>query len=527
MPLSFSEKLSTLQSAGLSSMMCGKKIGLEKECLRVNSEGKISSLPHPRALGAALTNPYITTDYAEPLLELITDPMDSAAEALQFLQDTEKFVYQNLQDEILWNTSMPCVLTGEDSIKIAEYGHSNAGLMKTVYRRGLGHRYGKMMQVIAGVHYNYSLPQLFWQQYQSLVKDTSTLSDFISNQYMQLTRNLQRYGWLIPYLFGASPAVCRSFMNGIEKILEPFDDYTYHHPYATSLRLSDIGYQNYKEGKSGIKANYDSLATYVASLKHATETPCAAFEEIGLKNNNEYRQLSTNLLQIENEYYSTVRPKQIAGKYEKPSVALSKRGIAYIELRSLDVNVLEPLGISEIQLNFLEILMLYCLLQDSPLIDRTEQKEIDKNQSDTAHHGRQPGLKLHNNGKTIQLADWANELFSDMSGIAELLDAGTNQQIYQNALNHYWQSVKNPELTPSAQILAEMINNEEPFYPFSMRHSKQIASYFESLTLSEERIRFFEKTAEDSLKEQQRLEQTNSLSFDEFLQRYYAETLEQ
>ena len=524
---SFTDKLTALKSAGLAEITKGKKIGLEKECLRVSSEGSISSTPHPKVLGSALANPYITTDYAESLLELITDPMDSAAQALQFLQDTQAFVYQNLDDEILWNTSMPCVLTGEDSIKIAEYGSSNAGMMKTVYRRGLGHRYGKMMQVIAGIHYNYSLPQSFWQQYRAIINDNAPLKDFISDQYMRLTRNLQRFGWLIPYLFGASPAVCRSFIDGIEKILEPFDDYTFYQPHATSLRLSDIGYQNYKEGKSGIKANYDSLASYIESLKRATETPCAAFENIGLKNNNEYQQLSTNLLQIENEYYSTVRPKQLTGKYEKPSIALSKRGIAYIELRSLDVNVLEPLGISETQLNFLETLMLYCLLQDSPAIDRAEQKEIDNNQSDTAHHGRQPKLPLQRNGETVLLTDWANELFSEISSVAELLDIGSTEAPYQSAVNQYWQCVKDPELTPSARILAEMIKNEEPFYPFSMRYSQQNAEYFKTLSLSEERYQFYKKVAQQSIAEQQRLEQTNSLEFSEFLQRYFAETLEQ
>lgn len=526
MPSPLQEKLSALKDLGFAGLTQGKKIGLEKECLRVSSEGTISSTPHPKVLGSALTNPYITTDYAESLLEFITDPLDSAAEALQFLQDTQTFVYQNLQDEILWNTSMPCVLTGEDSIKIAEYGHSNAGTMKTVYRRGLGHRYGKMMQVIAGIHYNYSLPQTFWQQYQSILRDSSPLPEFVSEQYMRLTRNLQRFGWLIPYLFGASPAVCRSFMDGIEKILEPFDDYTYHHPYATSLRLSDIGYQNYKEGKSGIKANYDSLSSYVSSLKRATETPSPAFEKIGLINGGEYQQLSTNLLQIENEYYSTVRPKQIAGKYEKPSVALSKRGIAYIELRSLDINIFEPMGISENQLNFLELFMLYCLLKDSPLIDNTEQKEIDSNQHDTAHHGRQPGLELQRNGKPVALKTWANEIFEDIAIISELLDTNSSDGTYKKAVDTHWQSVKDSELTPSARILAEMKENNEPFYPFSMRYAQKNAEYFKSLTLPDDRIKHFEKAATKSIAEQEHLEQTDNMEFGEFLQHYFTEKLE-
>lgn len=526
MHLSFKEKISALEKLELGKLILGKKVGLEKECLRVNSEGTISTTSHPQVLGSALTNPYITTDYSESLLEFITDPMDSAAEALQFLRDTQKFVYQNLQGETLWNTSMPCVLTGEDSIKIAEYGNSNAGIMKTVYRRGLGHRYGKMMQVIAGIHYNYSLPQTFWQQYQQILEDSSSLPDFVSEQYMRLTRNLQRFGWLIPYLFGASPAVCRSFIDGIENILEPFDDYTYHHPYATSLRLSDIGYQNYKEGKSGIKANYDSLDSYVTSLKRATETPSAVFEKIGLVKNGIYQQLSTNLLQIENEYYSTVRPKQITDKFEKPSVALSKRGIAYVELRSLDINVFEPTGISENQLNFLEIFMLYCLLQDSPLIDRNEQKEIDANQHNTAHHGRQPKLELRHNDKAVLLSAWANEIFEDMQSIVELLDHNNSEQKYENALHSYWQSVEDPELTPSAKILAEMKQKQEPFYPFSMRYAKQTAAYFDSITLSDERVEFFNKIARQSIEEQKRLEDSNKLSFDEFLRRYFNETLD-
>ena len=527
MRLSLQEKISALKKLELAKLVQGKKIGLEKECLRVNNEGTISSMPHPEVLGSALTNPYITTDYAESLLEFITDPMDSATQALQFLQDTQKFVYQNLQDEILWNTSMPCVLTGEDSIQIAEYGRSNAGTMKTVYRRGLGHRYGKMMQVIAGIHYNYSLPHTFWKQYQSILRDSSPLPEFISDQYMRLTRNLQRFGWLIPYLFGASPAVCRSFMDGIEKILEPFDEYTYHHPYATSLRLSDIGYQNYKEGKSGIKANYDNLASYVSSLKRATETPSAVFEEIGLIKNNEYQQLSTNLLQIENEYYSTVRPKQIAGKYEKPSVALSKRGIAYVELRSLDINVFEPMGISKDQLNLLELFMLYCLLQESPLIARSEQKEIDSNQHNSAHHGRQPGLELQRNGKSSTLSNWANEIFDNMAKISELLDTENSDKPYEKALDTYWQSIKDSDLTPSARILAEMKEKNEPFYPFSMRYAKQNADYFKSLTLSDDRMKFFEKIARDSVAEQKVLEETDKLEFGEFLQHYFDEALEQ
>lgn len=521
------QRLANLQNTNLEALLNERKIGIEKECLRVNRQGRIADTPHPSALGSALANPYITTDYSEALLELITPPFSSISETLNFLRDTQKFVYTRLQDEILWCTSMPCVLAGEESIPIAQYGSSNAGIMKTVYRRGLGHRYGKMMQVIAGIHFNFSLPGSFWSEYQQLEKDTQALQEFISESYFKLIRNLQRFGWLVPYLFGASPAVCRTFMDGIEKILEPFDEYTFHHPYATSLRLSDIGYQNYKEGKSGIKANYDSLTSYIQCLRHAIETPSPEYIKFGVKTANGYEQLNANLLQIENEYYSTVRPKQLTGTYEKPTIALAKRGVQYIELRSLDVNVFEPLGISESQMYFLDAFLLFCLLHDSPTISTDERKEIDHNQSSTAHHGRQPGLKLHRNGKPILLCTWATEIFNTMVDLCKLLDRNHAGTPYTSALKTYYELVEDPDLTPSAKILQQMEENGESFFPYSMRHAEQHARYFQSLSQSEERTQFFRQTAEESLAKQQQMEAGDTLNFDEFLERYFAETLEQ
>lgn len=520
------QRLKALQEINSETLLRERKIGIEKECLRVNKEGKISGTPHPSSLGSALTNPYITTDYSEALLELITPPFTSIPQALEFLRDTQKFVYTQLEDEILWCTSMPCVLAGEESIPVAQYGSSNAGTMKTVYRRGLGHRYGKMMQVIAGIHFNYSLPDSFWAEYQALEKNTQPLQDFISDSYFKLIRNLQRFGWLVPYLFGASPAVCRSFMDGIEKILEPFDEYTFHHPYATSLRLSDIGYQNYKEGKSGIKANYDDLASYIRCLQYAIQTPAPAYEKFGVKTTSGYEQLNANLLQIENEYYSTVRPKQLTSTYEKPTTALAKRGVKYIELRSLDVNVLEPLGMNESQMYFLEAFMLFCLLHESPKISIDEGKEIDHNQSSTAHHGRQPGLKLQRNGKPIVLCTWATELFNAMSGVSRLLDRSQPDAPYTSALKTYYELVEDPDLTPSARILQLMQDNNEPFFPFSKRYAQQHADYFQKLSLDENRLQFFKQAARESITKQQQMEAGDTLSFDEFLARYFSETLE-
>ncbi|KPJ90018.1 MAG: glutamate--cysteine ligase [Gammaproteobacteria bacterium SG8_11] len=499
------------------------QFGLEKESLRVSDQGKIAQTPHPAALGSALTHPYITTDYSEALLELITPPLASISAALEFLQQTHQFVYSKLGNEILWSTSMPCIVTGEASIPIAYYGESHAGVMKTVYRRGLGYRYGKMMQVIAGVHFNYSLSDKFWRVYQDLEQDSRPLQDFISHSYFCMMRNLQRFGWLIPYLFGASPAVCKSFLKGVPTKLEQFDEYTYYEPYATSLRVGDIGYQNYKEGKSGIKANYDDLDAYIKSITHAIETLCPEYEKIGVKVDGQYRQLNANLLQIENEYYSSIRPKQLTGREEKPSLALKRRGVRYLELRSLDVNVYHPLGVHEQQLHFLEAFLIFCLLHDSPAISSDERNAIDKNLSTTAHRGRQPGLQLNRNNQAVSLSAWGQEICQAMESLCETLDEMKQVSVYSAALQAQLSLLHDADETPSAKILAEMRREKEAFFPFSMRYSQKHYHYFHSLELPSDIETLFGEETEKSMQQQRYLESAQEVSFDEYLERYFAQ----
>ena len=519
------KRVRDLDALGDTDLCKQNRVGLEKECLRVSEQGTIATTPHPRSLGSALTNPFITTDYSEALLEFITPPEESSKDALNFLRDIQVFAYSKLENELLWCTSMPCVLSGEDSIAIAEYGKSNAGMMKTIYRRGLGYRYSRMMQVIAGIHFNYSLSDTFWHTYQDLLGDNSPRQTFVSENYLKMIRNLQRLGWMVPYLFGASPAVCRSFMDGIEKVLKPFDEFTYYDPYATSLRLGDIGYQNYKEGKSGIKADYNSLDNYINSLRHAINTVSPDYEKIGVKINGEYRQLNTNLLQIENEYYSTIRPKQVTGRFEKPTTALAKRGVQYVELRSLDVNVFEPLGANLEQLHFLEMFLVFCLLHDSPPISLDERKEIDKNQLDTAHRGRSPEFKLHHNGNAVSLKQWALELIEAMQPVCELMDKSCDSLPYRHSLEVQRAKIVDAELTPSAKILQHMTENKQSFYPFSMEIAKQYAADFSKMELDDNRKTLFNNAVEMSLQKQQEMESADTLSFDDFLQQYFAETL--
>ncbi len=501
----------------------GRLIGVEKESLRVSPDGSISQLPHPDRLGSALTHPYITTDYSEALLEFITPPYEHTRDVLNFLRDTQAYVYGELDNEILWATSMPCVVAGETSIPIARYGKSNAGMMKTVYRRGLGHRYGRVMQVIAGVHFNYSLPDRFWRLYQSIENDRTPLQEFISEQYFAMIRNLQRFGWLIPYLFGASPAVCKSFLGGKPTSLGDFDANTFFQPFATSLRMGDIGYQNNKENEIGVKACYRNLDAYIQSLGFAIETPHKEYQDIGVKIDGEYQQLNANILQIENEYYSTVRPKQILQGNEKPTLALKRRGVKYIELRSLDVNAFEPLGVSENQMRFVEALMIFCLIHDSDQICFSEREEIDHNELLTAHRGREPGLNLQRDAGDCRLQDWASEICDQMQGVCELLDRGYRNTPYADALAEQIAKVRDAELTPSAQMLQIMRDNGESFYHFARRMSQQHFDYFKRVELPDERRQFFREQADLSLLNQQQIEVQDDMSFDDYLAAYFAQ----
>ncbi len=499
----------------------GGHIGLEKESLRVSPDGGISRVRHPLALGSALTNSYITTDYSEALTEIITPPFSNSQDAWQFLGDAHAFVYSRLEDEILWSTSMPCVLEGGANIPIAQYGSSNAGRMKTVYRKGLGHRYGRVMQVISGVHFNYSPTDEFWRMFQELERDRSAPRDFIDARYFGMVRNLKRYGWLIPYLFGASPAVCKSFIGDKETRLSEFNENTYFEPCATSLRMGDIGYTNSREKGVGINVSYNSLDAYISSMTHAINTSCPEWERIGIRVNGEYEQLNTNILQIENEHYSTVRPKQISDGMEKPVLALQRRGVRYVELRSIDVNAFHPLGVSQKQLLFLEAFMLFCLLHESSPIDNREQAEIDRNMELVAHNGRDEGLTLWRSGEEIGFGAWANEICAHMHAICEQLDAGDPNAPYASVLREQLEVIADPDLTPSARMLAEMRERGEGFFHFARRMSQQHKAFFDEWKLSGERQDLFAAEARHSLERQAAMEDGEQIPFERFLEEYF------
>jgi len=511
-----------LATAPADIFQCGG-IGLEKESLRVSKTGTLAQTPHPAVLGSALTHPYITTDYSEALLEFITPPFADVTQAMGFLRDTQQFVYGKLDDELLWSASMPCVVAGETSIPLAKYGSSNLGQMKTVYRRGLGHRYGRVMQVIAGVHFNYSFKDSFWRHYQKLENDNAPMQDFISEKYFDILRNLQRYGWIIPYLFGASPAICKSFLNGQETTLDEYNESTFYEPYATSLRLGEIGYRNSRESEVGVTANYNSLQEYIDCLRCAIQTPYEGYEEIGLVKDGVYQQLNSNILQIENEYYSSVRPKQILQGLEKPVNALRDRGVRYIELRSVDISPFDPTGVNEAQLRFIQAFIIFCSLQESPAVDDAERKMIDNNLLATAHRGREPGLKLQTPAGDKVLADWGQELVEQILVVADVLDREVTDQPYRDACLAQTELFADAEKTPSARILNTMDEERLGFYHFSKLMSDKHHEYFNQLSVLAEKTDFYRQLATESLAKQAELEASEQPEFSRFLDQYFSQ----
>lgn len=497
------------------SLLTQSKIGLEKEGLRVAENGEIANTAHPKNLGSALCHPYITTDFSEALLELITPP-SSIDESLEFLGQTQRFVYQQLEhNELLWNQSMPCVIRGKTAIPLANYGSSNLGTMKTVYRRGLGCRYGRTMQVIAGIHFNYSYSADFWQTYQNILGDSQPIQAFIDYQYMGLSRNLLRFGWLVSYLFGASPAVCKTFLRDYHKhSLQPLSEKTLYEPFATSLRMGDIGYQNSQEDRLGVKASYHSLSSYIHSLKDAMQTPCPEYAKFSTKINDKHQQLNSNILQIENEYYTSVRPKRTLLAQENPLNALKNRGIEYIELRSLDINPLMPLGVDKEQLLFLESLMLFCLLESSPAICSNTQVAIDSNNNLVGHQGRDPNLKLILDNNEISIRQWGLDLCEKIKLCANLLGDDHAQ-----AVSNIGQRFIQPEKTPSAQIIDRLKTQDISFFELSKTLSSNHQQTLGQTKIKPEFEKMLLKSAQKSHQNQHDLEQDNQ-PFEQYLQQY-------
>lgn len=524
----FTSRIAAVRAAPWRQNIIGIRRGIERETLRLKPDGTLSQQDHPLALGSALTHPLITTDFSEALLEFITPATSSIETTVAQLTDIHRFAMRQLGDERLGAGSMPGFIAHQDEIRLAYYGESNVGKMKTLYRQGLKNRYGSMMQAISGVHFNFSIPESFWASYQQLLGDTQPLQEFISAQYLHLIRNYKRYVWLIVYLFGASPAMCQSFLQGRQSKynFQTLGKGTLYLPYATSLRMSDLGYTN--SAQSSLAITYNSLPDYIRGLHQAITTPSAEYDAIGFEKDGQYQQLNGNILQIENEFYSTIRPKRTIKSGERPTCALAKRGVEYIEVRALDVNPFCAVGITAAQMRFLDLFLLYCLLEDSPELDAAAQAVTEQNLKKVVTDGRRLNLELDQDGQPRLMQDWAEEIFAELSPIAAWLDeayqtADDEERSYQAVLKQHYLALLDPTRTLSGKMLGLLQANQQDCGAVDL----QLADLYRQQLLSGDYQYYqpedFSRMAADSLAEQQQIEAADTVGFAEYLQQYFAE----
>ena len=494
--------------------------GVEKENIRVNKTGHLAKTAHPKAFGPALTNPWITLDFAETLVELVTPPCSDFDLSFDQLAQINQYVSQKLGREMLWPNSMPCAITDPKTIDLAYFGNSNKAWMKQVYRRGLCHRYGRIMQMIAGVHYNVSFPKSFWQSWQARLGDDQKLQVFVDQQYFKMIRNFFRYSWILPYLFGASPVCANSSLIKSVDYVKPFDGASMIGPYATSLRLSDLGYQN--KGPHLLNINYDDLYKYAHSLSWATQRTYREFEDIGVKDKvGRYKQLNAALLQIENEYYIPIRPKQPIESGERPTRALLRRGVDYLEIRLLDLDPFHPYGIRPLTGRFMDLFMMYCLLRPDAQLKRDEFQRCQHNLKRVATHGRDPNLKLNADSGQRYFHDMAEAMLTAMQPLAVALDRYQTNDPYQKAWQEQYYKLHDVNLTPSQQVVNQMHGKKQGFHEFNLalaqQHKKQLIQTAPSLTP------FFNNIKHSAWRQFRRIESQSQLPFEAYLHRYFSQ----
>ncbi len=479
----------------------------------------LADTPHPAALGSALTHPHITTDFSESQLELITGVHDDIDRCLAELTEIHQVVYRHVGDEMLWCASMPCTLPEDDDIPIAQYGSSNVGRVKTIYRHGLARRYGRRMQTICGIHYNFSLPEAAWPLLQQTDGYNGTAQSYRNDAYFSLIRNFRRFSWLLLYLFGASPAVCKTFVADRAHQLQELTPGTLYSPGSTSLRMGPLGYQS--AAQAALAVSYNCLESYARSLDDALTAPYPPYAAIGTRDGEDYVQLNTALLQIENEFYGTIRPKRVIRTGERSLHALRERGVEYVEVRCMDLDPFCPIGITADVIRFLDVFLLHCLLSDSPRDTPDEIAAMSVNQHRVAENGRDPGLRLFRRGEEISLRTWGGDFIRECEPVAAALDAAYQGSVYRDALSGADAALANPALTPSARILREMEqNHDNSYFHFAQAQSVRHRRTLLVLPLESEVEARYTRMAEGSIEAQRQIEAQDTLPFETYRRQY-------
>ena len=480
--------------------------GIERESLRVTQEGKISQSNHPKSLGSPLTSEDITTDFAEALVELVTPTFESAEELFEHLSLLHKFLYSEMEEEILWNFSMPCAFQNEKEIKIAEYGDTNSGMLKHIYRKGLRLRYGSIMQCVSGIHFNFSLSVDSW--------DTLTNTpdkSFVNEKYLGAIRNIKRNFWFLLERLGASPIAHESYLLNREHSLTKHGSNDLFLPCATSLRMSDVGYQSSMQ--NALKINYNNLDEFIDAIIKGINTPVKNFEEIGLLDElGVPQQISTGILQIENELYDTVRPKRSGPSGSRPATLLKNEGIEYLELRGIDINPFIPEGIDENKIKLLDIFIMHSLISESPQVSDKEIEEIRANQKIMVESGRSENVKLEQNGVSTPLKELKKIFHDELIQVATAMDEYCPG--YSNALN----DEMSINLLPSEKIMSDMESQNLSFQEYGLIQSKKIA--MEQKSFTENNFLKFIHNADQSLKDLKNLNKNADMDINKYVELY-------
>ncbi|OEF97463.1 glutamate--cysteine ligase [Desulfuribacillus alkaliarsenatis] len=483
----FSSMISIFSSDERKQSLLDGLWGIEREAQRVTSDGSLALTPHPPAFGSKLDNPIITTDFSECQLELVTPAYATIEQAQASLRSIQSQVDKEItkNKEYLWPLSMPPKLPDEQAIPIATFGDSPEGKEREIYRQGLATRYGKKMQMISGIHYNYSLgEQLLEALYQEYGKHLSRI-DFMNQLHFAIARNFLRYRWLLIYLFGASPNVDETYHSVICKELELIrKDYPDCYQavqdfekYATSLRVSRYGYSNVIEQMYRI--SFNSLEEYVSDIRKLINTKSEKFSKLGLYNDGKQVQLNDNVLQKENEFYSSIRLKPKMESGESQLEALEKRGVHYLEVRILDINPDESVGIGIEQLYFMQVFMLFCLFEENRDIVDDELERINENHHLVAMSGRRTDLQLQDlqeSSRTIN--SWGKEIFHKLKIIAKMLDDINGDDKYMRIVEQEYMKIEDTSLLPSALIATEMKNHKHCFLEFGVARMRRFYDGF-------------------------------------------------
>ena len=286
--------------------------------------------------------------------------------------------------------------------------------------------------------------------------------------------------------------------------------------------MGRLGYQS--DAQASLAVSYNSLESYAASLHEALTRPYPPYEAIGIKNlGGEYNQLATTLLQIENEFYGTIRPKRVIHPGERPLHALRQRCVEYIEVRCMDLDPFVPVGIAAPTLRFLDVFLLHCLLQDSPPDTPEEIAALGRNQHRTASNGREPGLKLERDGREVSLVDWALELLDQCAPLAAGLDSTHGSTDYSAALQAARAGLLEMDTLPSARVLATLKADFGSSYTAFIRaQSVQTQQHLMALPWAAEQQAAFEALARESLDRRRAIEATDTVDFETFRQAYLA-----